>query len=397
MSARVAPVLTIAGTSLRRLIRDRGNLFFVFVLPLLLVLLIGVQFGGSLQPRLLVDLPADAGDLGRDLVERIRGADVFTVELADGDDDVTAAVRDGRAAAGLTVPDGYDATLRAGRPAEVGYVARPDGTGALLRAAVEAAVAEHAAEVGAAHLAAERQGLSFDAARSRAGLVAAALPAAEVIVTRVGEPELGDVEDLGRFDVGASSQLLLFVFLTSLAGSAALIQSRQWGVSRRMLATPTSATQILLGEGLGRFAVALVQALYIVLGTAVVFGVRWGDPPAAAAVITAFSAVSAGAAMLMGSLFDNDAQAGGVGVLLGLGLAALGGSMLPLELFSDTMRRVAHLVTPHAWANDAFAELVRRDGTVTDILPELGVLTAVGVVLLWVASWRLHRVLTRTS
>ena len=43
----------------------------------------------------------------------------------------------------------------------------------------------------------------------------------------------------------------------------------------------------------------------------------------------------------------------------------------------------------------AFAELVRRDGTIVDILPQLGVLLAIGVVLLAVASWRLQRVITR--
>jgi hypothetical protein len=65
-----------------------------------------------------------------------------------------------------------------------------------------------------------------------------------------------------------------------------------------------------------------------------------------------------------------------MGVVLGLGLAALGGCMIPIEFFSDTMQRVAHL-TPHAWAIDAFAVLVRQDGTIVDILPELGVLAVV--------------------
>jgi ABC-2 type transport system permease protein len=58
------------------------------------------------------------------------------------------------------------------------------------------------------------------------------------------------------------------------------------------------------------------------------------------------------------------------------------------------MTRVAHL-TPHAWALDGFAELVRRDGTVVDILPELGVLTAYATILLVLAAWRLRAVLTR--
>ena len=95
----------------------------------------------------------------------------------------------------------------------------------------------------------------------------------------------------------------------------------------------------------------------------------------------------------MGAVLRNDQQAGGVGVMLGLGLAALGGCMLPLELFSPTLQKVAHF-TPHAWGLDAFAELVRNNGTIVDILPELGVLLGFAVVLLSLATWRLRATLT---
>jgi len=57
-----------------------------------------------------------------------------------------------------------------------------------------------------------------------------------------------------------------------------------------------------------------------------------------------------------------------------------------------TMRDVAH-ATPHAWANDAFAELLRHDGRLLDVLPQLGVLLAFAIGLLAAATWRLRRAL----
>lgn len=68
--------------------------------------------------------------------------------------------------------------------------------------------------------------------------------------------------------------------------------------------------------------------------------------------------------------------------------------MLPLELFSPTMQQVAH-ITPHAWAIDGYAELVRRGGNTVDILPELGVLFAYAAVLFALAAWRLRIAITR--
>jgi ABC-2 type transport system permease protein len=63
-------------------------------------------------------------------------------------------------------------------------------------------------------------------------------------------------------------------------------------------------------------------------------------------------------------------------------------------VFSGTMRTIAFF-TPHAWANDAFAELVRRDGGLLDIVPQLGVLAAYALGLLLLGGWLFHRTLTR--
>jgi ABC-2 type transport system permease protein len=138
----------------------------------------------------------------------------------------------------------------------------------------------------------------------------------------------------------------------------------------------------------------LFQGLYIMVATLLIFSVDWGDPIGAIAVVMAFAAVGAGTAMLFGTLFSNAQQAAGVGVVFGLGLAALGGSMVPAELFSDTLQQVARL-TPHYWANNAFAELVRNGGTLADIVPQLGVLLVYAAVLMILATWRMRRVITR--
>jgi ABC-2 type transport system permease protein len=91
---------------------------------------------------------------------------------------------------------------------------------------------------------------------------------------------------------------------------------------------------------------------------------------------------------------DNDAAATGVGVGMGLVLAGLGGSMVPPEFFSGTLQTVSRL-TPHRWAYDAFADIQRHDGTLVDILPQLGVLAAMALALLALGSFLLQRSLSR--
>lgn len=383
--------IAIARANILRLLRDRSSIFFVFIFPLALVLLIGLQFGGSFAPRLGV-LVESSGDQAQGFVDRLIEEQRLEVVEFEEEPALVAAVERGSLAAAVVVPDGYDAALESGTPVEVGFVARPDGSGGILEAVVAEALTSSTLDVTAARFVVDQGLTGFDQAEQLVGQVAPALPQIRVTTRTVGESLFPAT--LGRFDLGASSQLILFMFVTALSGAAVLIQTRQLGLSRRMLATPTQVRTIVLGEGLGRFGVVLVQGLYIMIASLLAFRVDWGDPIGAVAILVTFSAVGAAAAMLMGSVFSNAEQAGGVGVMVGLGLAALGGCMLPLELFSPTLQTIAH-ITPHAWAIDAFAELVQRRGGLVDIFPELGVLAAYAVVLGLIATWRLRAVITR--
>ncbi len=383
-------VLAIASANLQRLFRDRSNIFFVLILPVGIILLIGAQFGGGFEPKVGVVSEGD-GAFVTELVEMLEAQPAFVVRSYDDVDALLTAVERGTAQAGVVIPADHDQLLRSGGTSEVGFVARADGVGQQLRSTVDSVINAQASRVRAARVLSDATATSFDEALGIVGEVDNGLPRIGVATRTVGEALFPAT--MGQFDLGASSQLVLFMFLTGLTGSAALIQSRTLGVSTRMLSTPTKTSTIILGEALGRYAVVLVQGVYIMALTLVVFQVEWGDPLGAVAILLTFGAVAAGTAMLMGTLFRNDQQAGGIGVMAGLGLAALGGCMVPIEIFPETMRTVAHF-TPHAWALDGFADLVRRDGTFVDVLPEVGVVTAFAVVIFAISAWRYRKVLT---
>jgi ABC-2 type transport system permease protein len=387
-------LLAIARVELLRLLRDRSNLFFILVLPLLLVVLIGAQFGGSFDARIGVVGPA--GDPAVDaVIADIEAREGIVTVAYDDRDALLDEVSRNLLQAGLVLPDGFGTRLAAGSPVEVAFIAQPDAGSSSLRAVIEAALAEPAAVAAAAAAAAEGAGVTPEELDVTARDLRERLPQVEVTTEAVGGDELAqEFAGLGQFDLGASSQLVLFTFLTALTGSAALIQTRKLGVATRMASTPTSLPAILGGQAAGRIAVALFQAAYIVVTTLLLFQVNWGSPLATGAVVLLFSVAAGAAGMLIGAIANNDQQAGGLGVGLGIGLAALGGSMLPLELYPPGMLVVA-AVTPHYWANRAMAEIVRRDGTIVDVLPQLGMLALFCVVLLGLATWRLYRALIR--
>jgi ABC-2 type transport system permease protein len=389
MTSAFTPVLTVAGTELRRFPRDRSNIFFVFIFPLLLVVVLGLQFGeGAGGGRVAV--AGQDSPLREAVVAELEDQGV-TVTSADPDA-LREQVARGRTDVGLVLPEGAGAAYTAGDPVALETLVSGQSTAIATQQQVRTALEGVQLQQG--------QVSTLTGAGPDATQVDEALRTSR---EQAGPPTLR-VEDtnelaqefagLGRFDLGATSQLLLFVFLASLAGSTTLIQARRYGVISRALSAPVSTRQVLLGQASGRFVIAVFQGVYIMVATALLFGVDWGNLWVSGLVLLVFSAVAAGAAMLLGSLLDNDAAASGVGVGLGLVLAGLGGGMAPLEIFPDTMRQIAH-VTPHAWAYEAFAEIQRHDGGVLDILPQLGVLAAMALALLLGGGWALRRSLAR--
>lgn len=387
--------LAIAKVELVRLFRERANLFFVLVMPLLLVAAIGAAFGGGTQSRVGIVAADDGAALVRGLVAALDGADGVEVVTVADQEALERAVARGQMSAGVVIPPDLPTRLASGNDLAVGYVGRGDATAISVRVVIEAALADQSAVVTAARFAGDLSGGDPADLLATAGRLQALVPGVEVTTTDVGgDPALQELAALGRFDLGASSQLFLFVFLNALASGAALIQTRRLGIAHRMLATPAGVPTILAGQAAGRYLIAVFQAGYIIVASTLLFGVQWGDPLATGSLVLIFCAVAAGAGLLLGSVLENDSQAAGIGVGLGLVLAALGGSMMALDFFPDGMRRVARF-TPHGWANEAMAEIVRRGGGVADVVEHLAVLGGFAVVLVGAATVALTRTLSR--
>jgi ABC-2 type transport system permease protein len=383
--------VAIAAVNLRRLVRDRTGAFFIFVFPFLVILAIGAAFGAGFTPNLGLVVPAGAGPLGDDLRSRLAATDEVEIRSYGDAEALRTAVERGEIEGGLEVPARYDARVRAGETVPLSFLARPSGPGQELRTLVESVVDQQSVAVRAARFAvAEGVARGFDDALARARDAAAATHPIRIDARTAGGARPG------IYETGAAQELVLFVFLISLSASAMLIETRRLGVSRRMLASPTSIRTILVGEGLGRYAIALVQALLIVLGTVVLFRVQWGNLLTTGLVVLLFALTATGAAMLMGSVLHNAEQAGAMGVFLGLVLAALGGCMVPLDVFPPLMYRIAHLI-PHAWAIEALNESIATDASPARVSTELTVLAAYAAALLAVSTVLLRRSLTARS
>jgi ABC-2 type transport system permease protein len=180
-------IIAMAGVTLRRLARDRLALFFIVLLPVVIILVIGVTFGDGSDRLPVGVLDQGGGRLGAELKADLAASPALDPRGYDGLDALRKAVRRGVVAAGVVVPAGYDQALRAGRAADVAFVVdRTRPAPAAVRSAVAAATSRQAAMVQAARFAAATAQVPFDAALARARALAGGQQQVRVQATTIG-------------------------------------------------------------------------------------------------------------------------------------------------------------------------------------------------------------------
>ena len=377
----------IAGAELRRILRDRTGMFFLLLLPFLVIFIVGASVGGYSTFRVGV-VASDHGVLASDLVRALRASDVVQVTVYDDAASAGTAVRRGERDAAVVVPAGFTDRLLVGRRADVGLVVGSDPSmQQSTTAAVSAIVARQGARLQAASFAAKHDGGTLVDHLPMATRLQQSTPTVSVRTQVVDSAS--DVLPMG-FGYSAPTMLVLFVFVNALAGGAAMISTRELGIHARALASPARPSSIVMGEALCYLTMALLQSLLIVGVGSLLFGVSWGDPLAACALVLTWALVGAGAGMLSGTLFRTSEQASAIGPATGIALGMLGGCMWPLAIVSPIMRTIGH-IAPQAWAVDAWTVVLSHGGGIVDIARQLTVLLAVAVGLLVLASLRLRR------
>lgn len=376
-----------------RILREPASLFFFFVFPVLMVFVIGIQFGGQ-GGRVQLGISGDAGQSITDkITDNLEDNQALNLVFYEDESEMLKAVERGFISAGAVFPSQMAARVAMGEPVLIGFVSAPAGLGPQLEATVRQAVTEVLIPYRAARFAVDILGVEFQQSWSLATKVVEQINPATVTVETVGESLFP--ANMGRFDGGAASNLVLFMFLTALTGATAMVADREKGLDTRIISTPTSIGRLISGYVAGQFGVTFFQGVYIMVLSLAIFGVDWKHLGGSVVLMMALALAGAGAGMLLGSFRLAEPATIGIGVTSALVLGALGGAMAPLEVLPDAIKTVARF-TPQGWAMLGFRDL-QWDGSILDIADNVAVLVGMGVALAAIASWSLRRTLTRVS
>jgi len=375
-----------------------SELLFFIVLPVIFTMVVSNFASGQANSdnRIAVlVVNQDGGALSQDLVQALTDGGSVRPETLDA---AAAAAQfdDGDAPALLTIPAGFEASLRAGQPVDLDLQLEPTSVnGMAAQQAIEAAAAQVSRALSAADssVAAAEQLRPFDDASQRTAYFDASLAAAQNLLAAAPERMVAVAavqeqrEEYSGALQGSAGQMLVWVFIPLLGTSGMMVSERVTGTLKRLLTTPTSTSTYLLGTVVGQYSLSIVQMLLLVGFGALVLNIRWGPPAAVLGVLMAFGLSSVAMGVMLGAFVKSENQANGLSIMLGMVFGMMSGSFWPLEFFPPVMQKIVFVI-PMTWAMQALTDLGTRGRDFGAILPAIGYMLASAVIFFLVGVKR---------
>ncbi len=409
--------LTVTGKEIQLLLRERGSLAVLFLLPLL----IGSLYG-TMQTQLARDAEAnpifltaalvnqDDGVFGQELSQALHGISILEIVTPATPAEAERQVAEGQVTAAIVVPADFTAQVSAYEPSGLTVILDPaDPTRAeIVNGIMQTAVAEVTlwGEVRYGVQTVLRESGLLDDADPEA-VRAAEAQSLGVVMTRINELRRDPLirvssEDLKGATVEGGITVFLahlfpgitvmFVFFVVGMAGESLLRERETGTLRRLIAAPIPKAAVIAGKVLAFTLLVCMQVAVLLSVAHIAFQMPLGRAPLALVLLTVILGIVASAmGMLVASFAKTSKQADSVGTILGFVLAGVGGAIaigqFPLARAGGPMATIAKL-TPHAHAVEAYYRLMGEQAGLVDILPQMAILLGMAALFAAIAARR---------
>jgi ABC-2 type transport system permease protein len=404
-------ILQIGWKDLRVIFRDRAALILMLLAPFAMTIGMGLvtgnlsSSGGGLSQVPLVVVNLDQSTLGNALVEVLRSPELSQLLAVEENNDVATAramVDADKTTAVVIIPAGFTASVipQNGQATSVDAKievyenpSRQISTG-VVQSIVESFLTEVetgriGGQVAVAQLIASGRVPPQQAAQTGIQIgtrLANELSNLQTLTLNTSQATVSEEPSFLMFI--APGFALLFLMYTVSLGGKTLLTERQEGTLTRLMTTPTGPSQVLVGKMVGTYMIGLAQMTILIAASALLLGLRWGDPLAMAILLLTTVAAATGWGMLLAAFSRTPGQVSSIGMAMTLLFGLVGGSF-----FGGTLSGVIGyigMLTPNYWGQMGFNTLA-RGGNLQDLLPVYAALLVMAAILLVISVSIFHR------
>jgi ABC-2 type transport system permease protein len=396
--------LNIALKDLKILLRDKRALLILIAMPFIIISILGLALSDTFSPNPSISVfdiavvDHDGGKVAKLLVDdTLKSKDLkklFRVKDMKNDGEAKESVSQGDLAAAIIIPKDFSSQLLNGKSSSLQMYGDP---GEAIRAGiVQSITTSFARRVSAVSIAVQTpikiltgEGvIPFQ----EVGVLVPSLTAkgqqiAKDPQIKIETKKSKAEKSLSAIEYYSAGMAVMFILFGAMFGAFSLLEERRNLTLLRLISTPTGRISILSGKLMGIFLIGAMQFAALIIATRVIFRVTWGGQWLAVAALALATVLAAtGMAIFIASVAKTNRSAAAISQIMIQGMAALGGSMIPLMVFPNWMKTLSKF-TINYWALDGFTQVMQGKDIHVIVVPCM-ILLGFACFFMTIGVWR---------
>jgi ABC-2 type transport system permease protein len=403
----------IAKKDLLQILKDRSSLFFLLLVPLILIVVVGFAFGnffgsGSSQIAITVAVSnQDSGFLGKSMVQALQintsSLKITVNHYTDPNKVKDQVANNSNVNAGVVIPAGasdkFIAAAQTGT-APKGLVqvyslpSTNDPRATIVQNIVTGVLSSQFAgtsAVGQVNSVCNQPGNHCAQSSIDAQTIAATVGGASATggAAAVQALTAGKAVSINTFDQIVPGYAIFFALFGVQAAAGTILQEKEDGTFRRLLIAPVNKYALLGGKLLAQFILTLGQLTFFFLVGYFAFHLDIGSLPAVIALLIGASFAATGLGIVLVSIVKTRRQLNAIVPLVVIISSAIGGAWWPLFVEPAWMQQIAKIGIT-AWAMEGLNGVMILGKDFGQVAPDILGLLAYGIICFVIAT-RLFR------
>lgn len=374
-------IWTIVQTSWRRLRNNRAELLLTFVVPVVFFSIFALIFGSrdssSKTPKIkiavCVESTSTLAKKSAEILEENSSLRTTRIENTRAGRDVRKKaedlVRRGMVSAAVILAENQGGTEILVMSDSFDPVASQLVT-ALVQRSVMTASVEQSQNMAAHHVAAvaEARSMVMPASHTESTSVRSSpfkIESVDVLGAKKSNPVIA---------MYAAGIAVMFLLFSATTASGSLLEERENSTLDRLLCSRLTMDHLLMGKWLYLTLLGILQTTLMFCWGSLIFGVSlWEHLDGFIAMTCVTAGAASSFALMLASMCRSRVQLGWISTIIILAMSALGGSMVPRYLMSESIQKFG-LITFNAWALDGYQKVFWRELPMAELRLEISIL-----------------------
>ncbi len=360
------------------MLRDPRTLIFIFIMPLLQLILLGYANNTEVKNVPTVIFDQSNSQSSRSLLDAFKTTEYFSFDyVAYSDKEVNQLIEGGKAKVGIVIPPDYSSQVAAGRSAQV--LVLIDGSDPAVASAV----------LSAATLAGQARGASIQSQQ----LVLKGASGNSTFPVDVRTRVLYNPDLLGSYNiVPGLIAMILFQTTTNLT-ALSIVRERERGTIEQLIVTPIRNWELVLAKIIPYILVSFANTILILL-----IGTFWFRVPIRGSLTILFLLTglyllpNLGLGLLISTFARTQQQAQLMTMPIMLPSFMLSGFIFPISSLPVILQGIGYLL-PLTYFIFILRSIVLKGAGLELLLPQTFILIAFAIVLLGLAALRFRKTL----